>query len=85
MLKKLRDSYDLTKNMISRQARELMEYNHRRIIDLSSSDSGSTSDNVSTSSDDNDPLAKANSRALGFHQNIKLSVVRGLKLDPSQK
>lgn len=54
MLRKVRDSYDMTKNMVNKQARQLLSFNKRRVILIESEEKESTSDNVSTSEDEQD-------------------------------
>jgi hypothetical protein len=54
LLRKVRDSYDMTKNMVNKQARQLLSFNKRRVILIESEEKESTSDNVSTSEDEQD-------------------------------
>jgi 1-acyl-sn-glycerol-3-phosphate acyltransferase len=84
LLMKLRDSYDLTKNMINKEYRNLLAYSKTRIIDPeSSSSTGSSSDVTSSSeSEDKDENSK---KKTGFKQEVKLAVVRGIKLKKDKK
>lgn len=51
LLRKVRDSYDMTKNMINKQTRGLLMFNKHRVINSNSEGADSSSDNVSSSSD----------------------------------
>jgi hypothetical protein len=51
---KLRDSYDLTKNMINKEYRNLLVYNKTRLIDPESSSSTGSSSDVTSSSESED-------------------------------
>jgi hypothetical protein len=81
---KLRNSYDLTKNMINKEYRSLLAYNKTRIIDPeTSTDTGSSSDITSSSeSEEEDNQGKKHP---GFKQQVKLSVVRGMMLKKGEK
>ena len=86
ILKKVRDSYDMTKNMVSKPTRKMLNYNKRRVIDLDekSSSSSTSSDNVSSTSEEEEENLLGHSN-LNIYQFLQLSVIRGMKIDPDQK
>ena len=51
MLKKLRDSYDLTHYLLQKQYSKLMQYNKSRVIDIEESTSSDEGDVSSTDED----------------------------------
>jgi hypothetical protein len=81
---KLRDSYDLTKNMINKEYRSLLIYNKARIIDPElASGTGSSSDVSASSGEEEQP--ENGKKQKGFKQQVKLSVIRGMKLKKDEK
>ena len=76
LLSKIRDSYDLLKNMNNKTQREFLKFGKDRVIDPkvdSSSSSGSSSD-LSSSSDEKD-------KHLNISDQLKISILRGMSLD----
>jgi len=49
LLGKVRDSYDMTKNMIDKETRRMLTFSKQRIIDIDSQSDTTSSDNVSDS------------------------------------
>lgn len=71
MLKKIRDSHDMMKYLVSKKQLELLSYNKRRVICSSSS---AESSHHSSSDED-----------LNFKQKIEKSIIRGMSLKTEQK
>lgn len=52
LLSKLRDSYDLTKNMVKKEYRSLLAYQRGRIIDPDQSENSESSPDVSSNDEE---------------------------------
>lgn len=75
LLMKLRDSYDLTKNMVKKDYRELLAYQRGRVIDPSESDEESNEEQV----------AGADQELQAVNEFMKLAVVKGMVVDKTLK
>lgn len=83
LLVKLRDSYDLTRNMVKKDYRGLLAYQRGRVIDP---EKGSDS-SPDVSSDEIPPEFKEDdkTKVITFNDHVKLSVVRGIQVESAVK
>ena len=82
LLLKLRNSYDVTKNMVKKEYRSLLAFQRGRVIDPDIEDGGSSPD-ISSTEEDLDRESSA--KVLTFNDHVKLSVVRGMQLEELDK
>lgn len=80
MLKKIRDSHDLLKNMIENDYLQYLQYHRERIVDL---DEDSLSD-VEDVSDEEEKQAELY-KEMTVKESMRLAIIRGMRLDPTQK
>jgi hypothetical protein len=76
LLHKVRDSYDLIKNVLSKEYRSLLTFNKNRVIDLNSDTSSDSCDNVSSSVEEEDGT---------LSKSLRLAVLRGMSLNFQEK
>jgi len=80
LITKLRDSYDLTRNMVKKDYRKLLAYNRGRVIDGRSNSDRELSSDVSSSSEDETGKKKS-----GVKSEVKLAVIRGMGLQTKEQ
>ena len=71
MLRKIRDSFDMTRNMVDKRTRKMLSYTKGRVIILDEDEGSTSSDNVSgTNSDeeeDEENCDRIHHKDLNFH------------------
>ena len=83
---KLRDSYDLTKNMVKKEYRSLLAYQRGRVLDPDRSDDDESSPDVSSVEEEENEIENAGQKKkLTFADQMKLTVVRGIILNSNDK
>lgn len=88
VLKKIRDSYDILKNLQRKEYREFLKYNRKRVIDISEKQKldCSSSENCSSSSLDSDDAEKDKVKQnLTVDDMLKMSIIRGMAIPKEQK
>ena len=79
MLRRIRDSFEITKGLIDKRTRKMLNFNKHRILQIEDEDQSTSEDNVSGESDheyDDTPH-----QDLTFNQKMQLSIIRGIKLN----
>ena len=86
LLMKLRDSYDLTKNMVKKEYRGLLAYQRGRVLDPDKSDDDDeSSPDVSSVEEEEENETAGQKKKMTFADQMKLTVVRGIVLEQKEK
>ena len=86
LLMKLRDSYDLTKNMVKKEYRGLLAYQRGRVLDPEKSDDDDeSSPDVSSVEEEEENETAGQKKKMTFADQMKLTVVRGIVLEQNEK
>jgi len=73
MLKKIRDSHDLLKNMIENDYLEFLQYHRERVVDLDESSDSEVEDVSDEETKDNDAY-----KDLTMKEQMRLAIIRGM-------
>ena len=85
LLQKLRNSYDLTKNMVNKDFRSLMAFNKGRIIDPDSESCESSDVSSEGEEEQKNEEGGQGDKGVNFNDFVKLSVIRGIKMQSEEK